>query len=396
MVAASPLPDDSPSPIPDPRTQALATFIGRVERKHGAGTVMRLGEPTSAAVEVIPSGVLALDLATGIGGIPRGRITEIFGEESCGKTTIAALLAAQVQRDGGAALIVDTEHVLDLAWCRRLGVDTERLLVAQPSDAEEALDVVEQAVASGALDLVVLDSVAALAPVAEQQADVGEDVVAPGARLLNRSLRRMARSLHETHTALVALNQLRMLITPQPGATYAPSGGATHAKTTTPGGMGLKFGATLRIELTRTHAIREGSAITGNRVRARVVKNKLAPPLQACTIDLYYDRGPCAASSVVDMGMKAGVISNDGKTLRFGQVALGRGRVSARDRLRTDPGLCARIASAVQTAWRSDASAGAKSHTRPQAGIDVETTVATPSTVVQLCIPGAPVETSLQ
>jgi recombination protein RecA len=383
MVATSPLPDDHSDP--SPRAKALATFIGRLERKHGAGTFVRLGEPTNATVDVIPTGILALDLATGVGGIPRGRVTEIFGEESSGKTTIAALLVAQAQREGGTALMVDTEHVLDLGWCRRLGVDTDQLLVVRPSDAEEALDVIEQAVASGAIDLVVLDSVAALAPLAEHQADVGEEVVAPGARLLNRSIRRMAHSIHATRTALVALNQLRMVITPNPGATYAPSDEGTHAKTTTPGGMGLKFAASLRIELTRTNALREGTVIIGNRIRVRIAKNKLAPPLDTCTIDLYYEHGPCAASSVIDTGLKAGVLCNEGKAISFGEESLGRGRISARDRLRKDPALCARIAAAVREAWRQTASGG-----RPGQAPRRDAEPSPAPAVVQLCIPSAP------
>ena len=384
-VAVSLQPDDTSDQGHDARARALATFIGRVERKHGRGTVMRLGDAPSLDVDVIPTGILALDLATGVCGIPRGRITEVYGDESSGKTSIATLLIAQVQRQGGTALMVDAEQAIDLAWCRRLGVDTDRLLLAQPSDAEEALDVVEQAVASGAVDLVVLDSVAALAPVAEQQADIGEEVVAPGARLLNRSIRRMAHSIHTTRTAFVALNQLRMVIIPRPGMTYAPGCEGAHAKTTTPGGMGLKFAASLRIELTRTQAIREGSTIIGNRIRVRVPKNKLAAPLATCTVDLYYDRGPCVASSVVDMGLKTRVLCHEASAIRFGEVTLGRGRASARDRLRTDPALCARIAAAVRDAWTPTPSRDESQGDAPPDGARPSPTPA----LVQLCIPGA-------
>ncbi len=348
------------------RAETLATFLARVDRKHGRGAVVRLGEEAVVEpVEVIPTGLLAIDLATGIGGIPRGRVIEIYGDESSGKSTLAMLLVARVQRDGGTALVVDTEQVIDLDWCRRLGVDTARMLLAQPSDAEEALDIVEQAVASGAVDLVVLDSVAALAPIAEQQAEVGEEVVAAGARLLNRAIRRMAHSIHTTRTAFVAINQLRMVITPRPGMTYEPTATGMHAVTTTPGGMGLKFAASLRIELARTQAIRDGAAIIGNRIRVRVAKNKLAPPLATCTIDLYYDGGPCAASSVIDVGLKTRVLTTDAGTIRFDGQCVGRGRVAARDRLRRDAALCDAIADAVRATAHSrtqgDSDAGPRS-----------------------------------
>lgn len=314
----------------DAKERALDMALGQIERQFGKGAVMRLGETTSriGQVEAIPTGSLALDLALGVGGIPRGRITEIFGNEASGKTTLAYHVVAEVQRRGGYAAFIDAEHALDPDYARSVGVKVDDLLVSQPDSGEQALDIADMLVRSGAIELFVIDSVAALVPRVELEGEMGDSHVGLQARLMSKALRKLAGSLSKSHTAGVFINQLREKV----GVMFGNP-------ETTPGGRALKFWSSVRIELRRLEMIKHGTEIIGARTRAKVVKNKVAPPFRQADLEIMFGKGISTAGSLLDVGIAANVITKSGAFFNYGDTRLGQGRENARAFLGEHPEL---------------------------------------------------------
>jgi recombination protein RecA len=300
---------------------ALEIALGRIEKDHGKGAVMRLGEVAQKLVtDVIPTGSLALDLALGAGGIPRGRVTEIFGSESAGKSTLAIHIMAETQKLGGIAAYVDAEHALDPTYAGHCGLDLETLLIAQPDSAEQALDITEQLVRSGAVDCVVIDSVAALVPQAEIEGDMGDTHVGLQARLMSQALRKLTSTIHHSRTAVVFINQLREKV----GIVYG-------SPEVTPGGRALKFYSSVRIDLRRTESLKQGSEIIGNRVKARIVKNKIAAPFRLAEFDIMFNRGISKMGDLLDLAVDQGLIKKSGAFYSHGETRLGQGRENAKE-----------------------------------------------------------------
>jgi recombination protein RecA len=300
---------------------ALEIALGRTEKDHGKGAVMRLGEVAQKLVtDVIPTGSLALDLALGAGGIPRGRVTEIFGSESAGKSTLAIHIMAETQKLGGIAAYVDAEHALDPTYAGHCGLDLETLLIAQPDSAEQALDITEQLVRSGAVDCVVIDSVAALVPQAEIEGDMGDTHVGLQARLMSQALRKLTSTIHHSRTAVVFINQLREKV----GIVYG-------SPEVTPGGRALKFYSSVRIDLRRTESLKQGSEIIGNRVKARIVKNKIAAPFRLAEFDIMFNRGISKMGDLLDLAVDQGLIKKSGAFYSHGETRLGQGRENAKE-----------------------------------------------------------------
>jgi len=302
---------------PDP---SLELALAQIEKQFGKGVVMRLGERPVPEVRAISTGSLALDLALGTGGIPRGRITEIFGSEASGKTTLGLHAIAEAQRVGGAAAIIDAEHALDPVYAAQLGVDVDRLLIAQPECGEEALEIADILVRSGAIDIFVVDSVAALVPRAEIEGDMGDSHVGLQARLMSQALRKLAGSVSRSNTAAVFINQVREKI----GVMFG-------SPETTPGGRALKFWASIRLQARRAEALKRGQEVIGSRTVVQVVKNKLAPPFREAAFDIIYGRGISRAGDLLDLGVDLEVIQKNGTWFQYGELRLGQGRESARD-----------------------------------------------------------------
>jgi recombination protein RecA len=307
---------------------ALDRALGDITKRYGDGSIMRLGEAQHMMVEVIPTGSLSLDIALGVGGIPRGRITEIYGPESSGKTTICQHIVAESQRMGGTCAFVDMEHALDPLYAARCGVEVDSLLISQPDMGEQALEITETLVRSGAVDLVVIDSVAALVPRAEIEGDMGDSPMGMQARLMSQALRKLSGAIKQTNTAVVFTNQLRQKI----GVMFG------NPETTT-GGMALKFYASVRLDVRRIQSIKMGSEIIGNRTRVRVVKNKVAPPFRTAEFDIMYNEGISKAGDILDLASGLGIIEKRGSFYSFADVRLGQGRENAKDYLRQNPGL---------------------------------------------------------
>ncbi len=308
--------------------------ISQIEKQFGKGAIMRLGEGGRIAeVPVIPTGSLSLDIATGIGGIPRGRITEIFGPESSGKTTLALHAIAEAQKAGGAAAFIDAEHALDVSYAQRLGVNLDELLVSQPDTGEQALEIAEVLTRSGAVDIIVIDSVAALVPRAELEGEMGDMQVGLQARLMSQALRKLTAAINRSKTAVVFINQIRMKI----------GGFGYGSPETTTGGNALKFYATMRLDIRRIGAIKDGTQSLGNRTRVKVVKNKLAPPFKEAEFDIYYGEGISRAAEILDLGVAMSIIDKAGSWYSYQGERLGQGREAVRRHLRDTPELAAEI-----------------------------------------------------
>lgn len=319
------------------KAKALELALGQLEKQYGKGAVMRLGEATKLNVQVIPTGCLALDIALGVGGLPKGRIIEIFGTESSGKTTIALHCAAEAQKAGGTAAIIDAEHAVDPIYAKALGVDVDNLLISQPDTGEEALEIADALVRSGAIDLVIVDSVAALVPKAEIEGEMGDSHVGLQARLMSQALRKLGGNLSRSNTSCIFINQLREKI----GVMFGNP-------ETTPGGRALKFWASVRLEVRRGEAIKNGTDVIGSRTKVKVVKNKVAPPFRSCEFDILFGQGISREGSILDVGVEQGVIVKSGAFFSYGDQRLAQGRENARVFLVENPAVCAEIESKIR------------------------------------------------
>ena len=300
---------------------ALEIALSHIEKDYGKGAVMRLGEAAERlTTEVIPTGSLALDVALGAGGIPRGRVTEIFGAESAGKSTLAIHIMAETQKLGGLAAYIDVEHAMDPVYAGHCGLDVESLLIAQPDSAEQALDITEQLVRSGAIDSITIDSVAALVPQAEIEGDMGDSHMGLQARLMSQALRKLTSAIHRSRTAVIFINQLREKI----GVTYGNP-------EVTPGGRALKFYSSVRIDLRRIESIKQGSEVMGNRVRARIVKNKVAAPFRVAEFDIMFNQGISRMGDLLELGANQGVLKKSGAFYSYGDTKLGQGRENSKE-----------------------------------------------------------------
>ena len=308
------------------KAKALETALSQIERQFGKGTVMRLGDQGKVAVDVIPSGSLALDAALGVGGYPRGRVIEIYGPESSGKTTLALHAVAEAQRLGGQAAFVDAEHALDPIYAEKLGVDVENLLVSQPDSGEQALEIVDMLTRSGAVDIIVVDSVAALTPRAELEGDMGDSHMGLHARLMSQALRKLTSSISRSKTTVFFINQIRMKI----GVMFG------NPETTT-GGNALKFYASVRLDVRRTGSIKKGDEVLGNDTRVKVVKNKVAPPFKQAEFSIMYGEGVSHAGEVLDMGVQHGLVNKSGAWYAMGNERIGQGRDNAIAYLKEHP-----------------------------------------------------------
>jgi len=319
------------------KSKALDTALSQIERQFGKGTVMRLGDQSKVTVDVIPSGSLALDAALGVGGYPRGRVIEIYGPESSGKTTMALHAVAEAQKLGGQAAFVDAEHALDPTYAQNLGVDVENLLVSQPDSGEQALEVVDMLTRSGALDIIVVDSVAALTPKAELEGDMGDSHMGLHARLMSQALRNLTGSISRSKTTVVFINQIRMKI----GVMFGNPG-------TTTGGNALKFYASVRLDVRRTGAIKKGDEVLGNDTRVKVVKNKMAPPFKQANFSIMYGEGVSHAGEVLDMGVKYGFVNKSGAWYAKDNEKIGQGRDNSIRFLREHPEMLAEVEAKVR------------------------------------------------
>jgi recombination protein RecA len=326
--------------VRDDRSKALNMAIAQIERAHGKGSIMRMGaDGAKTVVDVIPTGAMNLDAAIGIGGIPRGRITEIYGPESSGKTTLCLHVIANAQRAGGVAAFIDAEHALDIEYARKLGVDVENLLVSQPDTGEQALEIAELLIRSSAVDVVVIDSVAALVPRAEIEGEMGDSHVGLQARLMSQALRKLTGAVSRSHTSVIFTNQIREKI----GVMFG-------SPETTTGGRALKFYASVRLDIRRIGAIKEGQDLTGNRTRVKVVKNKMAPPFKQAEFDVMYNEGISHTGLLVDLGVENEIVQKAGAWFSYGDVRLGQGRENSKAFLRESPDLAKEIEQKVRAA----------------------------------------------
>jgi recombination protein RecA len=321
----------------DKKDQALQSALDQITKRWGEGSIMRLGESSILEVEAIPTGSLSLDIALGIGGIPKGRVTEIYGPESSGKTTISQHVVAETQKLGGTAAFVDMEHALDPAYAARCGVDVDKLLISQPDTGEQALEITEALVRSGAVELVVVDSVAALVPRSEIEGDMGDATMGMQARLMSQALRKLSGAIKQTNTAVIFTNQLRQKI----GVMFGNP-------ETTSGGMALKFYSSVRIDVRRIQSIKESSEIVGNRTRARIVKNKVAAPFRTAEFDIMYNEGISKSGDLIDLATQLEIISKRGSHYSYKEERLGQGREKAKAFLREHPDMAAEIDALVR------------------------------------------------
>jgi recombination protein RecA len=319
------------------REKALESALTEVRKKYGDGAIMRLGESTHLSVEVVPTGSISLDIALGVGGIPRGRVTEVYGPESSGKTTLCQHIVAEAQKLGGNCAYIDMEHALDPVYAAKCGADTDALYVAQPDTGEQALEIAETLIRSGGVDVVVIDSVAALVPRAEIEGDMGDATMGMQARLMSQALRKLSSAIRQTNTAVIFTNQLRQKI----GVMFG------NPETTT-GGMALKFYASVRLDVRRIQAIKNGSEVVGSRTRVRVVKNKVAPPFREAEFDIMYNEGISKTGDLIDIGTQLGLITKRGAFYSFQDERIGQGRENAKQHLKEHPEITEQIDAAVR------------------------------------------------
>ncbi|MGH4019925.1 MAG: recombinase RecA [Pseudonocardiaceae bacterium] len=319
------------APAPD-REKALELALAQIDKQYGKGSVMRLGDEGRAPIEVIPTGSIALDVALGIGGLPRGRVIEVYGPESSGKTSIALHAVANAQRTGGIAAFIDAEHALDPDYAKALGVDTDALLVSQPDTGEQALEIADMLIRSGALDILVIDSVAALVPRAEIEGEMGDSHVGLQARLMSQALRKITGALSSSGTSAIFINQLREKV----GVFFG-------SPETTTGGKALKFYASVRLDIRRIETLKDGADAVGNRTRVKVVKNKLAPPFKQAEFDILYGKGISAEGSLLDMGVEQGIVRKSGAWYTYEGDQLGQGKENARRFLADNPDIAAEV-----------------------------------------------------
>ena len=318
--------------VANDRNKALEVALSQIDKQFGKGSVMRLGDDNRPPVQVIPTGSLALDVALGIGGLPRGRVIEVYGPESSGKTTVALHAVANAQKAGGNAAFIDAEHALDPVYARALGVDTDSLLVSQPDTGEQALEIADMLIRSGGIDIIVIDSVAALVPKAEIEGEMGDSHVGLQARLMSQALRKITGALSATGTTAIFINQLREKI----GVFFG-------SPETTTGGKALKFYASVRIDVRRIETLKEAGSPVGNRTRAKVVKNKMAPPFKQAEFDIVYGKGISREGSIIDMGVEAGIVRKSGSWFTYGDDQLGQGKENVRQFLVDNPELANEI-----------------------------------------------------
>ncbi|HBO99570.1 MAG: Protein RecA [Candidatus Uhrbacteria bacterium GW2011_GWF2_41_16] len=323
---------------PTGKIQAAFEAISQIKQRFGEGSIMRLGEAKAMKVDAVTTGCLSLDLALGVGGVPRGRIIEIFGPESSGKTTLAQHIVAEVQKIGGVAAYIDAEHALDPDYASKIGVNINELFISQPDTGEQALEIVETLVRSNAVDVIVIDSVAALTPKAEIEGEMGDQHMGLQARLMSQALRKLAAVISKSKTIVIFINQIRHKI----GVMFGNP-------ETTPGGNALKFYSSIRIEIRRSAQIKQAEDIIGNRTRVKIVKNKVAPPFRACEFDILYNEGISIAGDLLDVGVPANIIKKNGNSYTFGETKLGVGRENARQFLKNNPDVLATIRKEVQT-----------------------------------------------
>jgi recombination protein RecA len=323
---------DAMDELDEAKKVALDKALGDITKRYGDGSIMRLGEAHHLLVEAIPTGALSLDIALGVGGIPRGRITEIYGPEASGKTTLCQHIVAEAQKLGGICAFIDMEHALDPSYASRCGVDVDNLLISQPDTGEQALEITETLVRSGAIDVIVIDSVAALVPRAEIEGDMGDSPMGMQARLMSQAMRKLSGAIKQTNTAVIFTNQLRQKI----GVVFG------NPETTT-GGMALKFYSSVRMDIRRIQSIKLGSEIIGNRTRVRVVKNKVAPPFRTTEFDIMYNEGISKEGDILDLGTSMEIITKRGSYYSYGDVRLGQGRENSKEFLRQNPDLMEEI-----------------------------------------------------
>ena len=324
--------------IEDNRRKALAAALGQIEKQFGKGSVMRLGDATAAYdFETISTGSLGLDIALGVGGLPRGRVVEIYGPEASGKTTLALTAIAEAQRAGGTAAFVDAEHALDPTYAEKLGVNVNDLLVSQPDTGEQALEITDTLVRSGAIDVLVVDSVAALTPRAEIEGEMGDQLPGLQARLMSQALRKLTGSISKSNTMVVFINQIRMKI----GVMFG-------SPETTTGGNALKFYASVRLDIRRIGAIKDRDEVVGNQTRVKVVKNKLAPPFKQVEFDIMYGEGVSKMGEILDLGVKAGIVEKSGAWFSYDSQRLGQGRENSKAFLKANPDMTAKIEASIR------------------------------------------------
>ena len=326
--------------IDENKLKAIEMAMGQIEKQFGKGSVMKLGEDATANIDAVSTGCLDLDIALGIGGVPRGRIIEIYGPESSGKTTIALHVVAEAQKLGGAAAYIDAEHALDPGYASKLGVDIDNLVVSQPDTGEQGLEIAEALVRSGAIDVLVVDSVAALVPRAEIEGEMGDSHVGLQARLMSQALRKLAGSINQTKCVAIFINQLREKV----GIMFGNP-------EVTPGGRALKFYASVRMDIRRIDSIKQGDAIMGNRTRVKVIKNKVAPPFRQAEFDIMYNEGISKTGNLVDVGVKEEIIQKSGAWFSYNDIRLGQGRENAKQYLRENPEIALEIENQIRSKY---------------------------------------------
>ena len=348
------------------KKKALESALGQIEKQFGKGSVMKLGDFTAMNVESIPTGALSLDVALGIGGIPKGRIIEIFGPESSGKTTLALHMIAECQKRGGEAAFIDAEHALDPVYAKHLGVDIDNLIVSQPDTGEQALEIAEALVRSGAIDIIVVDSVAALVPKAEIDGDMGDAHVGLQARLMSQALRKLAGVLNKSNTAIVFINQLREKV----GIMFGNP-------ETTPGGRALKFYASIRVDVRRIEQLKgSGGEFIGSRTRAKIVKNKVAPPFKTAEFDIMYGEGISKVGEIVDLGVNYGIIKKSGAWFSYGETRLGQGRDNVKNLFKNDKALSDEIEKQIREKMAEEHSAGDEKRETAKSAADDDAPIA--------------------